>query len=231
MAKKLIINADDMGLREAVNRGIITAHKNGVVTSVSVFAEGEGVADAVRILKENPSLGVGIHLNLDKFFVIDHGRGVASGYATPKPSPEEIKSEIYRQLDIFRSFDLPVACDHIDSHHHTHLDPEIFPLVADAAKDRGITFVRLPAKLFPDYSVFEGLKKILDERGLRCIDHFIEGWYWGNVDENYTIAELLTHPGYGELWREAELAHCCQPQLKSYFAEQKIDVIRFSDIK
>jgi hypothetical protein len=41
---------------------------------------------------------------------------------------------------------------------------------------------------------------------------------------------LMTHPGYGELWREAELAHCCQPQLKKYFIDQKIELLRFSDV-
>jgi hypothetical protein len=74
------------------------------------------------------------------------------------------------------------------------------------------------------------MKKILREKGLKTVDHFIEGWYWGNVDEPFQIAELMTHPGYGELWREAELANCCQPQLKQYFMNSQIDLLRFSDV-
>ncbi|MDI6756729.1 MAG: ChbG/HpnK family deacetylase [Endomicrobiia bacterium] len=228
MSKKLIINADDMGLRESVNRGIVVAHRNGVVTSVSLFVEGEAVSDALARLKENPALGIGIHLNLDKFFTIDHHKGMAVGFADPHPGLEEIKKEIHRQFDVFFSFGF--ACDHVDSHHHAHINPEVFPLVCEAAKERGIKIVRLPQKFFSNYSEYEPLKKTLDSSGLKYTDHCIEGWYWGNIDENYKVAELLTHPGYGELWREAELAHCCQPQLKQYFLDQNIELAKFSDV-
>ncbi len=228
MSKKLIINADDMGLRESINKGIITAYKNGVVKSVSLTVEGDGVEDAIRQLKENPCLGTGAHINMDKFFNIDHGRGSVMGFISPKPSPEEIRGEIRRQIEKYFSFGLP--CDHLDSHHHSHLNQEVFPLVCEVAKEFKIPFVRLPQKIFSNYSDFEHLKKILESNGVRFIDHFIEGWYWGNVDENYKIAELMTHPGYGELWREAELAHCCQPQLKQYFTDQKIELIKFADL-
>jgi hypothetical protein len=228
MSKKLIVNADDMGLRESVNRGIVVAHRNGVVTSVSLFAEGEATADAVAKIKENPALGVGIHLNLDKFFTIDHHKGSTVGFISPAPSIDEIKHEIIRQFDVYFSFGL--GCDHVDSHHHAHLAPEIFKAVCEAAASRGVKAVRLPHKFFPDYKEYEPLKNTLDANKLKYPDHCIEGWYWGNVDENYHVAELLTHPGYGELWREAELAHCCQPQLKQYFIDQHVELSKFSDL-
>lgn len=228
MSKKLIVNADDFGLRESINKGIIVAYKNGVVTSTSLFAEGDGVEDAIKQLKENPGLGVGIHLNLDRFFHIDHQRGIVSGFISPKPMLDEIKGEIKKQTDKYFSYGL--SCDHVDSHHHAHLNPEVFPIVCEVAKEYKIPVVRLPQRFYPNYSEFEALKKHVDSNNLKYIDHFIEGWYWGNVDENYKVAELMTHPGYGELWREAELAHCCQPQLKQYFIDQKIELVKFSDV-
>ena len=46
---KLIINADDFGLSEAVNYGIISAHKTGVVTSTSTMANMPGFEHAMEL--------------------------------------------------------------------------------------------------------------------------------------------------------------------------------------
>jgi len=225
--KKLIINADDFGYRKEINRGVIYAHQNGLVTSASLFVEKEGTQEAIDLAKSNPSLGLGIHLDLDKFFEVDHHLGVVVGMAEPAASLESIKAEARRQLDLYKSFGF--SADHLDSHHHAHLTAQVFPVICQLAREFNIPFVRTFMKFFPEGQGFDNSKKLLSENGLKSVDHFIEGWYWGNVDEPYEVAELMTHPGYGEIWREAELAHCCQPQLKQYFINQKIELIRFSD--
>ncbi|MFN3551241.1 MAG: hypothetical protein ACK4WJ_05495, partial [Endomicrobiia bacterium] len=53
---------------------------------------------------------------------------------------------------------------------------------------------------------------------------------WGNIDEVFTIAELMTHPGYGELWREYELSSSCDIKLKMYLREKNIELITYSDL-
>lgn len=226
--KKLIVNADDFGYREAVNKGIVAAHQNGLVTSASMFVEKEGTDEAVRLAKENPMLGLGVHLDLDRFFEVDHHLGLTVGWRGPRPDSATIKAEARRQIDKFLSFGFTV--DHLDSHHHSHLTPEVFPVICELAREYEIHVVRFFKKYYAEQSQYEDLKKHLAANNLKYIDHFLEGWYWGNIDETYRIAELMTHPGYGELWREAELAHCCQPQLKKYFMDQKIDLLKFSDI-
>jgi predicted glycoside hydrolase/deacetylase ChbG (UPF0249 family) len=226
--KKLIINADDFGYRTEINRGIIYAYQNGVVTSTSLFVEREGTDDALRLARENPALGFGLHLDLDRFFEVDHGFGVIVDWATPRPAPDEIRTEIKRQIEKYFSFGL--SMDHMDSHHHAHLHPAVFPLVCSLVKEFKIPAIRFFRKFYGEEAEYDRMKEVVNASGLQTVDHFIEGWYWGNVDEPYQVAELMTHPGYGELWREAELAHCCQPQLKQYFFDQKIDIIRFSEI-
>jgi predicted glycoside hydrolase/deacetylase ChbG (UPF0249 family) len=226
--KKLIINADDFGYREGVNKGIVYAYQNGVVSSASLFVEREGTDEAVRLARENPGLGLGLHLDLDGFFDVDHHQGVVLGWATPQPDLEAVRREARRQIDKYSSFGF--TADHLDSHHHAHLHPEVFPLVCALAQEYRIPVVRYVQKVLPESQPPELMKNVLARYNRKYVDHFIEGWYWGNVDENYQVAELMTHPGYGELWREAELAHCCQPQLKQYFKDQKIDLLRFSDI-
>ena len=61
---RLIINADDFGIHEAVNEGIYSAYGQGVLTSTSLLAQGPAFDDAVRMSKECNRLGIGIHLCL-----------------------------------------------------------------------------------------------------------------------------------------------------------------------
>ncbi len=62
--KNLIVNADDLGWTEGVNRGIVEAHRKGLVTSTSLLANGQAFAAAAEISRSNPELGIGVHLNL-----------------------------------------------------------------------------------------------------------------------------------------------------------------------
>ena len=226
--KKLIINADDFGYRKDINKGVIYAYKNGLVTSASMFIERDGSVEAVALAKENPSLGLGLHLDIDKYFEVDHHQGIIAGTLGGQAlDPENIRSEARRQIELYLSFGF--QADHIDSHHHAHLHPTVFPIVCKLAAEFNIPVVRVFPKFYKDPGEYDNAMKIISDNKLKAIDHFIEGWYWGNVDEPYQVAELMTHPGYGELWREAELAHCCQPQLKQYFVDQKVELLRFSD--
>lgn len=224
--KKIIVNADDFGYREPINKGIIFAHQNGVVSSASMFVDREGTAESVTLAKENPSLGLGIHLDLDKFFTVDHAMGIVTELINP--DMEAVKGDIRRQIEKYFSWGF--AADHLDSHHHAHLDRRLFPLVCALAQEYKIPVVRFFCKYFENDDECNRMRVVAEQHNLSFPDHFIEGWYWGNVDEPFEVAELMTHPGYGELWREAELAHCCQPPLKQYFIDQKVDLLRFSDV-
>ncbi len=61
---ELIVNADDFGISEAVNRGIVDAHDRGIVTSTSIMATGPAFEHAVALARERPDLAVGVHLVL-----------------------------------------------------------------------------------------------------------------------------------------------------------------------
>src|SRR2546427_11765992 len=62
--KRLIVNADDFGWSEGVNRGIVEAYRNGIVTSTTVLANGEAFDGAAQLARQERRLGVGGHLNL-----------------------------------------------------------------------------------------------------------------------------------------------------------------------
>src|SRR5512136_946056 len=60
----LVVNADDFGLSEQINRGIESAFVRGILRSASIMANGKAFDDAVRIATATPGLGGGIHLSL-----------------------------------------------------------------------------------------------------------------------------------------------------------------------
>src|SRR5262245_65607776 len=62
--KRLIVSADDFGLTEKVNEGIAAAHRGGIITSVSLLANCRAFESAIEILRNNPNLDPGLHLNL-----------------------------------------------------------------------------------------------------------------------------------------------------------------------
>ena len=62
--KQLIVNADDLGLTPGVNRGILRAFRDGIVTSASLLVTGSAFEEAVTLARQNPELDVGLHLAL-----------------------------------------------------------------------------------------------------------------------------------------------------------------------
>lgn len=64
MPRFLIVNADDFGLTEGVSRGILKAHRDGLVTSTTFMTNFPWAPEMAPLLAEAPALGVGIHLNL-----------------------------------------------------------------------------------------------------------------------------------------------------------------------
>ena len=147
MENLLIVNADDFGLSKGQNYGIIEACRHGVVTSTTAMVNGEASDHAAALSRDNPALGVGMH------FVLTLGRPLTSlpgltrdgllgkwiwEMAEQAVLPLE---EIARELDCqFNRFvDLfGREPTHIDSHHHVHMIPALFPMVAEFAARKGV---------------------------------------------------------------------------------------------
>lgn len=64
MTQLLIVNADDYGLTDGVNRAIEDAHSGGILSSTTVLVTGGGAAAAEELPRRWPELGVGLHVNL-----------------------------------------------------------------------------------------------------------------------------------------------------------------------
>src|ERR1700752_3169921 len=65
----VIVNADDLGMSDEIDRGVFEAQYRGIVTSASLLVDAPHAADAVRLARQRPDLGLGIHVAFD-----DRGR-------------------------------------------------------------------------------------------------------------------------------------------------------------
>jgi chitin disaccharide deacetylase len=61
---RLIVRGDDMGSSHASNEAVVRCFRDGVMRDVELMAVGPWFPEAVRLLRENPGLDVGLHLAL-----------------------------------------------------------------------------------------------------------------------------------------------------------------------
>src|SRR5581483_76861 len=158
--RRLIINADDFGLTDGINRAIVEAHARGVVTSTTLMANGAARASAIRSASEHLNLSVGCHLVLvDGAPLLDpasvttllgnhsnHFRtsvGVLAASALlGQIEPEQVEAEALAQIRALQQ--MGVAMTHFDTHKHAHIFPPLLRPLLRAAKACGIKAVRNP---------------------------------------------------------------------------------------
>ncbi|MGD0251342.1 MAG: hopanoid biosynthesis-associated protein HpnK [Verrucomicrobiota bacterium] len=156
--RRLIVNADDFGLSHSVNEAVIRAHGGGILTTASLMVNERGFDEAVKLAKENPQLGVGLHLTLlmghsvlppEKIpgLVNPHGefsdKPVATGfrYFFQRDLREQLRAEIHAQFEKFCATGL--SLDHVNGHLHLHLHPVVFQILMEDAVQFGIRRMRL----------------------------------------------------------------------------------------
>lgn len=202
-ATALIINADDLGLCDSVNRGILDAWAQGAISDSSVFAT---LPDLPTVLAQaqEARLPVGIHLNLTYGQPLSHPLEIR-GLVTPDgafmrrdqwegPLPlMAIRLELRRQ--IMRVLELGAQPTHLDSHHHIHRYPEVLSVVIGLATEFNLPLraidaamrdqVRLAGVITPDAfaMAFYGPAATV-ETLQREAEQALPG-----------VLEMMTHPG------------------------------------
>lgn len=159
--KQLIINADDFGLHELINEGIIEGHTAGCITSASIMAGGKAFEQAAQMAKQHPGLGVGVHLTLvggenpvakgdvrtlltpEGLFFQNYGQ-FTKRYICGKISKTHIEYELRCQLQ--KVVGKGIRITHVDSHQHLHVLPGMAEVVGKIAKEFKVNKVRIPAE-------------------------------------------------------------------------------------
>lgn len=247
MTRRLIVNADDLGRSDGINRGIFEAHARGLVTSATLMVGFPAAARAAAELQRYPALGVGLHVTLTGArptlpadlvpSLVD-----ASGRLPRKPdlvgdlAPAEVLAEVRHQLALFRALTgrLPT---HLDSHHHSHRLPVVLDALLTLAREHGLPIRRSS----------EEIARRAADTGVATTDRFVESFFGGDAtlatlravvaSLDPGVTELMCHPGYAddELRsesgyadaREAEITVLTSPEARSLFAAPGVERIHF----
>jgi predicted glycoside hydrolase/deacetylase ChbG (UPF0249 family) len=246
--KHLIVNADDYGWHEAIDKGILEAADRGIVTSVTCFATMGRLEAVGEALNRRPNLGAGVHLDLT------HGWPVASPEKVPSligddgrfrwtretldlnARAEEVHRELHAQIEAF------VATTgrqptHVDGHKHLY---QFSKLAWRAVVDLAQTY-RLSLR-----AETETMRRVLREMGLSTPDAFLGDVgpeaYWSVERLRLAVAgcpqgvtELMTHPGHDppaglttySVQRAEELSALCDPAVKEAAREAGVTLIHF----
>jgi predicted glycoside hydrolase/deacetylase ChbG (UPF0249 family) len=209
---RLIVNADDFGITEAVNRGIVAAFDRGIVTSTSIMATGAAFEHAIDLARRRPRLAVGVHLVLTEHCPLIGVRAAASLVGSDGRFPAHITQLLAKQLrrrislaevsleldaQLKRVRDAGVAVSHLDGHQHVHVLPGVAALVAELAEKHGVSAVRYPAERVRRYMLRSGkhLRRLAEQVALRAFcelsplkslrrsDEFIGFYFGGRLDE------------------------------------------------
>jgi predicted glycoside hydrolase/deacetylase ChbG (UPF0249 family) len=129
--RRLVVNADDFGLSDAINRGVVRAHAEGIVTRASLMVRGAAARAAVAAARPHPRLAIGLHLDLGEWRYRD-GEWILTDAVVDTDDRFAVADEVARQLRAFRAI---VGRDptHVDSHQHVHRDEPVRSVARDLA--------------------------------------------------------------------------------------------------
>ena len=252
MENLLIVNADDFGLSRGQNYGIIEACRRGIVTSTTALVNGEAVEHAAQLSRDVPALGVGMHFVLTLGMPLSQMPGLtrdgqlgkwiwelAEQDALPlEEITRELDCQFNRFVDVFGK-----EPTHIDSHHHVHMIPAIFPLVAEFARRKGVAM-----RVDRDVQALHGLSFF----SVPTTDGFSSAFYGEGIDEALFLkvlddsaargeksVEVMAHPAFVDnpvrksayCWpRLAELDVLTSASLKYAIAERGYRLGTFRDL-
>lgn len=248
--KNVIINADDFGLTDGCNKGIVKGIKDGVVTSTTVMMNMPYANKGIEMLKSMSFKSAGVHLTLtcgeptlpaeEIPSLVDNENRFYRRRAElfPKLRLEEVEKELRNQIELFiKTGSKP---SHLDSHHHIHMYDGIREVVAKLAKE-----YNLPLRY-----ANEETKQYLKENNIPTTDNFSMDFYGKNTSinrmkeilenaSNGTI-EIMVHPAIVDKELESlssysanrskELEILISRELKNWFIEKDIKLIGFNNI-
>lgn len=199
--RRLIVNADDLGISAPRTHGIFQCMEEGVVRSATLIVNMPDSLNAARKIKERDRTA-GLHINLtegsprtaeqDVHSLLD-ARGYFMGrdrldqaFEEGVVKKEHLEREIRAQIEWF--LDNAGAPTHIDSHHHIHVHPQIAPLLGPILNRYGISAIRVPLEITermaweisPERTAYierinqraRKAKPIFESADLRTTDHF-----------------------------------------------------------
>jgi predicted glycoside hydrolase/deacetylase ChbG (UPF0249 family) len=217
----VIVNADDFGASDGVNRGIVDAHERGIVTSTTLLVDAPAAEAAAALARRHPRLDLGLHARLAR----------AREWLLDVPNVEAIRDDVERQLERFVKL-TGRAPTHIDSHHHVHGLLNVADIFLDLGARYGV-----PIRGFSDV-MFVGRFWGRGVNGERDPAHISTDYLISLLRSlRPGVSELSCHPGYADAQsdgdyngeREVELRALTDPGVRAALGKAKIRLISYRD--
>lgn len=231
MSRVLIVNADDLGRSEAINRGVIEAHEHGIVTSASLMVRWPAAREAAVYAKGGARFSLGLHLDLAEWIHTITG-WQASYSRVPLDDGVAVATEVNDQLRVFRDL---VGRDpsHLDSHQHVHHEEPVRSAALKLAEEldvplRGLSAgIRYCGDFYGQTAKGDPLPGSIEVDALiRILESLPDG-----------VTELACHPGRGEelappygVERTREVESLCDPRVVQALAREGIALTSFADV-
>lgn len=159
MTLQKIFNADDFGISKGVNAAIVKAHREGILNSASLMINQKYAAEAVKLAKEMPELEMGLHVNLTNEYpaasaqeiplLVDGQGKLKNGFVNLlllsffKPRQLRLQIEIEMRAQIAKYLTTGLPLQHLDSHRHVHMIPQIFKTMRKLQKEFEVPRIRV----------------------------------------------------------------------------------------
>jgi predicted glycoside hydrolase/deacetylase ChbG (UPF0249 family) len=229
--KYVIVNADDFGQSPGINRGIITAHEHGIVTSASLMVRWPAAAAAAAYARAHARLSLGLHLDLGEW-ICRGGTWLPAYEVVATEDAASVATEVGRQLAAFRDV---VGRDptHIDSHQHAHMEEPMRSIVLAMGRRLHVPVRRCDpvvgycGDFYGQTAEGDPCSEILSVAGLlRIMSELPTG-----------VTELGCHPGDASdldtVYRDEraqEMRILCDPQVRAALHELGLELCAFNSI-
>lgn len=233
---KLIVNADDCGYSEGINRGIAHCFEQGVVRSTTLMANMSGFTHALALIEKHPLMraGSGVHLNItrgkplsDAPSLIDEQGLMYKRNDWHNVCEEEITAEFTAQIE--RVLEANITPTHLDSHHHVHAMPRLVGIIRRLSSRYGLP-VR-PYACWHRHDIY--LSTAFS--GQEVTEDLLIGELQKGLDSGRRFMELMCHPGYPEpelkseyVLREAEVDILCGERVARFIARNEIELCSYA---
>jgi predicted glycoside hydrolase/deacetylase ChbG (UPF0249 family) len=257
---RLIVRGDDMGFSHSGNEAIIKAYKEGVETSVEIIVPSPWFPEAVKMLNENPSLDVGIHIALTsewdnvKYRPVSYCPSLTDedGYFFPMIWPnknypgksltenkwtiEDVEKELRAQIELARK-KIP-RISHISAHMGCYsMTPEVSALAKRLAQEYKID---IDPKEFNVKGISYSGPKVTAEEKIQSFIKMLESL---NPGETYIFVDhpgldspelrAIYHIGYENVSadRQGVTTAWTDPKVKEAVKKLGIQLISYADLK
>lgn len=223
----LVVTADDLGLSRGVTKGVLEAHRDGIVRSTSLLVTFPASAEGAELARAERDLEIGLHLDLvggwptqdpssvptlcdgeGKFFPLSE---FTKRLFTGRIRASELATELRAQVERARGWGVPALA--WDSHRHVHLMPPVARVVAALARELGAGWIRrgrAPRPTVALKTIAINASTVVSELAYRRVPG--NSWFIDltssrpRLDPTAVallatyrgVGELATHPGYAD---------------------------------